>query len=1251
MRERQKKKKGRTWAEAAKTVLEKYPNTPMSHKEILQVIQRERLKEIRSGTSPLACLNAMLHTNSRGEEGIFYKVPGRMGVYTLKKDIADVVKEMSDEPSEDSSDNLSDTRSTENSNNNINNTEGRRGRWRRRVPAKLQSQPSPPQSRCSSPSVPSSKLISPSQKHSKKALKQALKQQQQRNQRRQCGITTGSSPRLLIKTVKDMADSTSSKSDVCHASGARKMSQRSSRLSARQLRRTKCEIDVETPDSILVNTNLRAIINKHTFSVLPTECQQRLLKLLPEVDQQSCMDGMLKLTSSALNNEFFTSAAQSWKERLAEGEFTPELRLRMRQEIEKEKKVEHWKERFFESYYGEKSGLSMEESQELTESSPVEAKIPVQPAEPEFKAETGQPSQVTEGSSRESSSKEEEVKSELIVSHSDTADTKLASQDPQLESVGTAKEEPSAVLERPAEEVLKAVTNVESVKSVTGVKAQESEIKPETPTSSPHHETLTSPKGKDAQAGEGERSPSEVSQVSMEERQVTSPMPAAVPEPLKRKACGDQEAELTPEKKPRMAQPETSPSTSSTPSTPTTPTPTAEQRVPPLKIPVSRILSGPVSGGQVSPRAPLPMTVPSPRPGRTGARTLADIKLKAQLAKAQRAAAAAAAGSSSSRGATPGPGPGGGTSTPSPAQSLSEELSPASSRSQSVSPIKVSSVSPTPEGTVTPAQFSPCSGSTRQIGLGFAQGQTSVNEGRPLMGSPNTQSTSESQRVPLLVGGTVPAPLKMSENVNQPSLQSLVNTGSLSYSQRPHETSTLGASVTKPSSSIPANNPLVTQLLQGKEVPLEKILPKPLSKTEVQNVSSFSRDIGLSTTARASSERLNSGDTGNSSRSGQQVSGCSVPSSRSGISTELTRHQPEMLDKDTQEQILQALMHRAQQSHTFSASRSQPSQYQSCQLGHLEGCQDQPRFPLGFFGRKRLSKPAMTGHYLLNVSTYGRGSESSKRPHLALTTSTALANLKKENVEGEEGAKDGEESLGTSHTSSGRPSNLSGVKVEQQGYSITKPDQGRGNQHCSGIKSEFPSISCSSLKEDSGLCAENISARTKETSHRMHLDTCSSKQGNSEPYQAAPHVGTDPSHQPLPPYQPQKTHDSQEPVIGTYYGGTISMSLPPALNHSNAGTVTSPTMTEDTEGGGSSGSVMSFSVTVTAIPAGHSLDQSDQAEASPEQTFMEGSGIEDVQSKCYCRLKAMIMCKGCGAFCHDDCIGPSKLCVSCLVVR
>lgn len=50
------------------------------------------------------------------------------------------------------------------------------------------------------------------------------------------------------------------------------------------------------------------------------------------------------------------------------------------------------------------------------------------------------------------------------------------------------------------------------------------------------------------------------------------------------------------------------------------------------------------------------------------------------------------------------------------------------------------------------------------------------------------------------------------------------------------------------------------------------------------------------------------------------------------------------------------------------------------------------------------------------------------------------------------------------------------------------------------------------------------------------------------------------------------------------------------------------------------------------------------------QAFTD-STAEEVALKCSCRLKAMIMCQGCGAFCHDDCIGPSKLCVSCLVVR
>lgn len=53
------------------------------------------------------------------------------------------------------------------------------------------------------------------------------------------------------------------------------------------LKWTKAEdIDIETPGSILVNTNLRALINKHTFASLPQHFQQYLLLLLPEVDRQ-----------------------------------------------------------------------------------------------------------------------------------------------------------------------------------------------------------------------------------------------------------------------------------------------------------------------------------------------------------------------------------------------------------------------------------------------------------------------------------------------------------------------------------------------------------------------------------------------------------------------------------------------------------------------------------------------------------------------------------------------------------------------------------------------------------------------------------------------------------------------------------------------------------------------------------------------------------------------------------------------------
>ncbi|XP_078254654.1 putative Polycomb group protein ASXL3 isoform X2 [Rhinoraja longicauda] len=374
-----RKKKDRTWAEAARLVLEKHPNTPMTPKQILQVIQKEGLKEMRSGTSPLACLNAMLHTNARVEDGAFCRIPGKMGLYALKKDelvmSAEGVIDLDDESDLDSCE-MAETNSNEEENGVC------------PEPKHVPDESSPPHNINSSTSVAQNKLISSTQQHTKKALRQALKQQQ----KRRIGVSMmmdKAIPCVVLTPLKVSEEHSESPSgfesnNIGELNGSDKELKEGStsspspiktsdqhlkrlkRSSSGQLKRTRGEeIDVETPGSILVNTNLRALINKHTFASLPHHFQQQLLILLPEVDRQIGCDGVSRLSSSALNNEFFAYAAQGWKERLAEGEFTPEMQLRIRQEIEKEKKVEQWKEKFFEQYYGEKLGITQEEAMKL----------------------------------------------------------------------------------------------------------------------------------------------------------------------------------------------------------------------------------------------------------------------------------------------------------------------------------------------------------------------------------------------------------------------------------------------------------------------------------------------------------------------------------------------------------------------------------------------------------------------------------------------------------------------------------------------------------------------------------------------------------------------------------------------------------------------------------------------------------------------------------------------------------------------
>lgn len=124
-------------------------------------------------------------------------------------------------------------------------------------------------------------------------------------------------------------------------------------------------IDLETPDSILVNTNLRLLLNKQTFQMLPPLFQYKLVQLLPSVDRPLVMDASdcerngIRLNPSSLNNEFFARACLEWRDRLSEGEFMPENQLKLKSEAEKEKsKLDPWKLKHFEPMWGDKSSAA-----------------------------------------------------------------------------------------------------------------------------------------------------------------------------------------------------------------------------------------------------------------------------------------------------------------------------------------------------------------------------------------------------------------------------------------------------------------------------------------------------------------------------------------------------------------------------------------------------------------------------------------------------------------------------------------------------------------------------------------------------------------------------------------------------------------------------------------------------------------------------------------------------------------------------
>ncbi|NXW58910.1 ASX protein, partial [Eurystomus gularis] len=484
----------------------------------------------------------------------------------------------------------------------------------------------------------------------------------------------------------------------------------------------------------------------------------------------------------------------------------------------------------------------------------------------------------------------------------------------------------------------------------------------------------------------------------------------------------------------------------------------------------------------------------------------------------------------------------------------------------------------------------------------------------------------------------------------------------------------------KPSSSIPANNPLVTQLLQGKNVPLEQILPKPLTKAEMKTVPlAPHEEKGAATAASATGVAGN----GAGAEGGERQSSLPTPALGkvfcqnrplphiprtfplpSGKDPCLDQHQcHEALSKTTQEQILETLIKRVQRQNLLPVL--QPSQLNLTHSGfQLENSSTSQRFVLGFMGR-RTSKPAMSGHYLLNISTYGRGSESLRRgfslnPENRLCLNSPADAPKTERGECEEtgGHSSSSDEGDADDESTGDEREHIGVKEEPQASgqrekeqlprSTNSSDHSPLAKKAEAAASQQAAVGKENVQAFDGttLARDFIQAAQEQVAHAMRGKTHSSPELLSPPVPSS----ASPQQQPpllSPSHPPKLSGSAAAQLIGPSYSGTINVSTSPDVNQGSLMTG----LSECNQLSSSMGNVMSFSVTVTTIPTSQAMNSGNHAQTIPVQAFAEDSSMEDSPSKCYCRLKAMIMCKGCGAFCHDDCIGPSKLCVSCLVVR
>ncbi|XP_041080899.1 polycomb group protein ASXL1-like isoform X2 [Polyodon spathula] len=671
MKDKQKKKKERTWAEAARMVLENYSDAPMTPKQILHVIETKGLKEM-SGTSPLACLNTLLHSQCRGDDGIFFKLPGRLSLFTLKKDALQWSKSMAVPEGEG----LEDSADVESCDSNETSTASGESDMSLDETSSSASCSTETQSK-QTPQARQSSLRAAQQGRAASACSE-----RESGRQRKKGVMM---PRVVLTPLKvngehvpsgfpgkcreaELSSTCSSSSAIACSSSLRSRAELSrkhgqrfknlhkSQTGQKEKRNKGEEVDFETPGSILVNTNIRALINTRTLATLPPHLQQQLLLLLPEVDRPVGVDGLARLSSSALNNEFFTHASLCWKERLADGEFTHEMQVRIRQEMEKEKKVELWKEKFFEDYYGQRLGLTKEESlkQTLVQEDSGNLTATAIPTGPAKKRAAGR--RRKDGRLRRRSRSDlrtrarralcRQPKLEEAEDHSESAAAALG-----IEATSQGEHELQTELEEAGTEA--QATHAISVAAVSLVGGQL-----ETPAALCSADSSSS---HDNQRDLGATSafPDQRAYLSADANDKNDSREV---KDQKRKFGEPSASTSFPEKKPRLDDRQSFRNTIDCVH-PEKPHRTKEEpKVPPIRIQLSRIKPPWVVKGQPTYQI-CPRIIPNQETdsrGRAGARTLADVKARAQQARAQREAAAAVAAAGGGEGPERGGGPGGG---------------------------------------------------------------------------------------------------------------------------------------------------------------------------------------------------------------------------------------------------------------------------------------------------------------------------------------------------------------------------------------------------------------------------------------------------------------------------------------------------------------------------------------------------------------------------------------------------------------